>query len=168
MNIDEQVEKVRVRVTVNTALSFRNSQTPAKEKSKTCFRKISQRLLGPCLLHCLSMKTASHCHSVWQGEKKWRSASLGRLVVNKVHRTCFTLRESDLCAAYPWAGGHGAPRGEHIGEAVNEWKKPSSGSRIQIHREKLLSRCILNTRTWLGWRRQSSLFGFFGGFVCIF
>lgn len=136
MNIDEQVEKGRVRVTVNTALSFRNSQTPAKEKSKACFRKISQGLLGPCLLHCLPMKTASHCHSVWQGEKKRRSASQGRLGVNKVYRTSFTLRASDLCAAYPWAGRHGAPRGEHIGEAVSEWKKPSSGTRIQIHREK--------------------------------
>lgn len=32
---------------------------------------------------------------------------------------------------------------------------------------KMPSRCIPNTVAWLGWRRQSSLFGFCGGFVCI-
>ena len=155
-------------MTVNTAFLFRNSQTPAKERSKTCFRKSSQRLLGPCLLDCLLMKVASRCHSVWQGEKKRQSAFQGRLAVSEVCDTSFTLRESDLCTVYPWARGHWAPRRECIKEAVNDWKKPSLGSRIQIHQEKMLSRCILNTRTWLGWRRQSSLFGFFGGFVCIF
>ena len=133
---EEKVEKVSVRVTINTALLFRNSQTPAKERSKTCFRKISQRLLGPCLLDYLPMKVTSCCHSVWQGEKKRQSAFQGRLAVSEVWDTSFTLRESDLCAVYPWAWGHWAPRRECVKEAVNDWKKPSLGSRIQIHQEK--------------------------------
>ena len=82
------------------------------------------------------MKIASRCHSVWQGEQKQQSAFQGRLVVNEVYNTSFTLRESDLCAVYPWAGGHRAPRTEHIKEVVNKWKKPSLGSQIQICQEK--------------------------------
>lgn len=59
-----KVERVSVRVTISTALSFRNSQTPGKEKRRICFRKICQRLLRPCLLHRLPIKIASYCISV--------------------------------------------------------------------------------------------------------
>lgn len=90
--------EVSVRATTKTALSFRNSQTPIKEKRRICFREICQRLLSPCLLHCLPIKIPSDCHSVWQWEKKWQSALQGTMLVSEVCSASFTLRESGLRA----------------------------------------------------------------------
>lgn len=42
------------------------------------------------------------------------------MFVGEVCSISFTLRESDLCAVYPWVEGNGAPRRKRIKETVNE------------------------------------------------
>lgn len=162
---ENQTRKLEVSVKVTTETGtwlFGNSHTAIKEKD--VFRKICQRLLGIYLPNHFPIKIAGCCHSVWELRKKWQSGFQGH---------CLSVR----CAACSSHLGTQAYMPSTLGGGKLSSKekagKPNSQGRSSIclpgcrFTEKMPSTCIPNTVVWLGCRRQSSLFGFCGGFVCI-